>query len=151
MLVAMQGSRYKQASDAAIHHSIGRPAVHDGKPFPLGIAVLLLPSRRSGSGKSSTAPDRSPHPLRLYSRQVEGLLQRCGKAIDRPRTAVAHAAGWLSVRCHERKETGGRAAHASGVALVHRTGLRLGDSTSLHVFQEPAWSIPGIESVSGDL
>src|SRR6476661_6177630 len=61
------------------------------------------------------------------------------------------AAGRLSLRGHERKETGGRARYASGVALVHRTGLRSGDSASLHVFQEPAWSIPGIESVSGDL
>ena len=46
-------------------------------------------------------------------------------------------------------ETGGRATHACGVALVHRTGLRSGDSASLYVFQEPAWTIPGIELVSG--
>src|SRR5260370_12006399 len=81
--------------------------------------------------------------------QVEGLLQRYGKAIDRPRTAAAPVAGRLSLRGHERKETGGRATHASGVALVHRTGLRSGDSAPLYVFQEPAWTIPGIESVSG--
>src|SRR5215831_12081401 len=41
------------------------------------------------------------------------------------------------------------ATHASGVALVHRTGLRSGDSAPLYVFQEPAWTIPGIEFVSG--
>jgi hypothetical protein len=52
---------------------------------------------------------------------------------------------------HERKETGGRARHASGVALVHRTRLRSGDSPPLQVFQEPAWTISGIESVSGGL
>jgi transposase len=40
----------------------------------------------------------------------------------------------LSLRGHERKKTGGRATYASGVALVHRTGLRSGDSSSLHVF-----------------
>jgi hypothetical protein len=45
----------------------------------------------------------------------------------------------------------GRAGHASGVAMVHRTGVRSGDSASLHVFQESTWTIPGIESVSGDL
>src|SRR2546425_9225853 len=39
-------------------------------------------------------------------------------------------------RSHERKETGGRATYASGVALVHRTGLRSGDSSSLHVRSE---------------
>jgi len=35
------------------------------------------------------------------------------------------------------------------VALVYRTGLRSGDSAPLYVFQEPAWTISGIESVSG--
>jgi hypothetical protein len=84
-----------------------------------------------------------------HSSQIEGPLQRCGKAIDRSRTAVAHAAGRLSLRGDERKETGGRATHASGVALVHRPGLRSGDSAPLYVFQEPAWTIPGIEFVSG--
>jgi hypothetical protein len=53
--------------------------------------------------------------------------------MDRPRTAAAHAAGRLSLRGHERKETGGRATYASGVALVHRSGLRSGDSASLRV------------------
>jgi hypothetical protein len=33
------------------------------------------------------------------------------------------------------------------VALVHRPGLRSGDSAPLYVFQEPAWTIPGIEFV----
>src|SRR5580765_4205653 len=39
-----------------------------------------------------------------------------------------------SLRGRERKETAGRATHASGVALVHRTGFRSGDSAPLHVF-----------------
>src|SRR5438034_9404436 len=51
MLVAVEGSGYKQARvlDAAVHHNIGRPAAHDGTPFPRGVAVLLLPARRSCS------------------------------------------------------------------------------------------------------
>src|SRR6266536_4002206 len=51
MLVAVQCSGYKQARvlDAVVHHSIWRPAAHDGTPFPRGVAVLLLPARRSGS------------------------------------------------------------------------------------------------------
>src|SRR5439155_20645014 len=51
MLVAVQCSGYKQARvlDAAVHHYIWRPAAHDGTPFPRGVAVLLLPARRSGS------------------------------------------------------------------------------------------------------
>jgi len=98
------------------------------------------------------------HLLRLIDRHVNLEFIRAklkdrysdgGKAIDRSRTAVAHAAGRLSLRSDERKETGGRATHASGVALVHRTGLRSGDSAPLYVFQEPAWTIPGIECVSG--
>src|SRR5436190_6443927 len=151
MLVAVEGSGYKQARvlDAAVHHNIGRPAAHDGTPFPRGVAVLLLPARRSCSRKSSATPGRSPRQFGIYSSQVEGRLQRFGKAVDRPRTAVAHPADRLSVWGDERKETGGRATHACGVALVHRTGLRSGDSAPLYVFQEPAWTIPGIECVSG--
>jgi hypothetical protein len=51
MLVAVQGSGYKQATvpDADVDRYLRRPATHDGKPLALGIAVLLLPSRRSGS------------------------------------------------------------------------------------------------------
>src|SRR6266496_112908 len=51
MLVAVQCSGYKQARvpDAAVHHYIWRPAAHDGTPFPRGVAVLLLPARRSSS------------------------------------------------------------------------------------------------------
>src|ERR1035438_7099441 len=36
---------------------------------------------------------------------------------------------------------------ASGVALVHRSGLRSGNPASLHVLEEPARAIPGIETV----
>jgi hypothetical protein len=51
MLVAGRRSGYKQARvlDAAVHDSIWRLAAHDGTPIPLGVAVLLLPSRRSSS------------------------------------------------------------------------------------------------------
>ena len=72
------------------------------------------------------------HLLRLIDRHVDFELIRAklkesyadGKAIDRPGPVVAHAAGWLSLRGHPRKETGGRAPHASGVALVHRTSVQ---------------------------
>src|SRR6185312_16793781 len=147
MLVVVQASGYKQAN-AVVHHNIWRPAAHDGTPFPRGVAVLLLPARRSCSLKSSATPDRSPRQFGIYSSQVEGCLQRCGKAVDRPRTAVAHPADRLSVWHQQRAQVGGRATHACGVALVHRTGLRSGDSAPLYVFQEPAWTIPGIEFVS---
>jgi hypothetical protein len=51
MLVAVQGSGYKQARvpDAGVHRYLRRPTTYDVKPVALGIAVLLLPSRRSGS------------------------------------------------------------------------------------------------------
>src|SRR4051812_49099440 len=48
MLVVVQASRYKQAN-AVVHHYIWRPAAYDGTPFPRGVAVLLLPARRSCS------------------------------------------------------------------------------------------------------
>ena len=37
----------------------------------------------------------------------------------------------------------------SGLALVHRLGLRPGNTPSLDVFQEPARTLPGVEAVSG--
>jgi hypothetical protein len=40
-------------------------------------------------------------------------------------------------------------AHALGVALVHRSGLRSGDPASLYLFQEPSWAVSGIEAVRG--
>jgi hypothetical protein len=45
MLVAVQCSGDKQARvrDAVFHHSIWRPAAHDGAPIPLRSVVLLLP------------------------------------------------------------------------------------------------------------
>jgi hypothetical protein len=52
------------------------------------------------------------------------------------RPSVAHSFDRLFVRHHQRAETGGRTAHAFGVALVHRSGLRSGDSASLHVFEK---------------
>jgi hypothetical protein len=55
--------------------------------------------------------------------KLKGLPQRCGKAIDRPKATVSHTAGQLSLRGDERRETGGRATHAFGAALVHRTRL----------------------------
>src|SRR5579863_6191573 len=48
---------------------------------------------------------------------------------------------------HQRAEVGGRTAHASGVALVYRPGIRSGDSPSLNVLQEPARAVSGIEAV----
>ena len=36
-------------------------------------------------------------------------------------------------------------AHAPGVALVHRSGLRSGDPASLHVLEKPAWAVSGMD------
>jgi hypothetical protein len=32
------------------------------------------------------------------------------------------------------------------VALVYRSGLRSGDSASLHVLEKPAWTVSGVEA-----
>src|SRR5437868_764669 len=37
----------------------------------------------------------------------------------------------------------------TGMALVHRVGVRAGDSPSLDVLEEPAWPLSGVEPVSG--
>src|SRR6516164_5862654 len=51
ILVRLGYSRYKQArvADAAVHRHARRPGAHDGTSTPRGVAVLLLPPRRSGS------------------------------------------------------------------------------------------------------
>src|SRR6185369_265501 len=49
------------------------------------------------------------------------------------------------VRHHQRAQAGGRTAHAPGLALVHGVGLRSGDSTSLHILQEPSWTVSRVE------
>src|ERR1039458_2645738 len=51
MLVPEQRSRYEQARvrDAAVNRYARRLAAHDGTSFPLGVAVLLFPDRRSDS------------------------------------------------------------------------------------------------------
>ena len=60
--------------------------------------------------------------------------------------------GYLYGITSERKlveELRGGTAHASGVALVHGAGFRPGDSASLHVLQESARPVPGVEAVRG--
>ena len=51
ILVTPRYSRYRQARvpSAAVDRHARRPAAHDGTPLPRGVAVLLLPPRRSGS------------------------------------------------------------------------------------------------------
>src|SRR5512146_81399 len=73
------------------------------------------------------------HLLRLIDRHVsfefvreklKEVLQRYGAAFDRSGSVVAHSADRLSVRHHQRAQAGGGAAHAPGLAVVHRAGLR---------------------------
>ena len=56
--------------------------------------------------------------------------------------------GYLYGITSERK-AGGRVAHAPGMALVHRAGLRPGDPAPLDVLEEPPRTVSGVESVSG--
>ena len=96
------------------------------------------------------------HLLRLIDKHVSFAFVRerlkdsysdTGRPSDRSRAAAAHPADWLSVRHHQRAQAGGRTAHASGVALVHGAGVRSGDSASLHLLQEPARTVSGVEAV----
>ena len=57
MLVAVQCSSYKQARvlDAAFHHSIWRPAAHDGAPIPLRSAIHTCePARQRAHALAQT-------------------------------------------------------------------------------------------------
>ena len=66
------------------------------------------------------------HQLQVCAKAAERQLQQDRATVNRSRTPIAHAADWLSVRHHQRAQVGGRAAHASGLAVVHRVGLRSG-------------------------
>ena len=52
MLVAVQCSGYKQVRvrDAAVHHSICRPAAHDGVPIPTTVFSRGFVSEFTGGG-----------------------------------------------------------------------------------------------------
>ena len=82
------------------------------------------------------------HLLRLIDKHISFAFVRerlkdsyseTGRPSIDPELSAAHPADWLSVRHHQRTQAGGRTAHASGLALVHRIGLRSGDSASLHL------------------
>ena len=66
-------------------------------------------------------------------------------------TPLAHSADRLSVWRHQRAQTGRGTADASGLALVYRTQFRSGNSPSLHVSQEPSWTLSGVEPFSAAL
>src|SRR6476620_4888031 len=79
--------------------------------------------------------------------QLKASYSEVGATVDRSRTPAAHAADRLSVRHHQRTQTGGRTAHASGMALVHGARIRPGDSPSFNLLQEPSRTLSGGEAV----
>src|SRR5450755_4003396 len=113
----------RDSANALLDFNSRRPAHHEETTRPLGGVVLLLPPGRPSSRDASIAAHRQAHQLGLCAREVEGELQRHGASLDRSRTAATHSADWLFIRRHQRAKTGGRTAHASGVALVYRLGL----------------------------
>src|ERR1700694_3866297 len=66
------------------------------------------------------------------ARKAERELQRYGSSVHRSRASAAYPVDWLFVWHHQRTQVGGGAAHASGVALVYRPGVRSGDTAPLH-------------------
>src|SRR5271169_1077198 len=124
-----------------------RLADHDGTTRPLRSVVLLLPPGRSGSRNPPATAHRKAHQLWLCAGEAKSELQRYRPTVDRSRAPAAHSADRLFVWHHQRTQTGGGTAHAPGVALVHRIGLRSGDSAPLHVLEKPPWTVSGIEAV----
>ncbi len=96
------------------------------------------------------------HLLRLIDKHISFAFVRetlkqsyseTGRPSIRSRTSAAHPPDRLLVWHHQRAQAGGGTAHASGVALVHRSGFRSGDPASLHVLKKPAWTVSGIKAV----
>jgi transposase len=85
---------------------------------------------------------------KVFEQLFEEIVARCLEAgLVQGRASAAHPVDRLSVRRNQRTETGRGTAHASGVALVHRSGVRSGDSAPLYIFQESARTIPRVEAV----
>src|SRR5262249_42184856 len=124
-LVSTNPGTYKQSrvADALDRHT-RRLAAYDGTTPPFGVAVLLLPHRRSGSREPSVTSDRPTRQLCVCGGEAARFLQRNRPAIDRSGSAVAHSVAGVFVWHYERAAAGRRIAHAPGLGLVHRTGLR---------------------------
>src|ERR1700730_3725501 len=79
--------------------------------------------------------------------KLKESYRRNRPSVHRSRASASHPVDRLSLRDYQRAQAGRRVAHASGMALVHRAGVRSGDSASLDILQEPARSFPGVEAV----
>jgi hypothetical protein len=100
------------------------------------------------------------HLLRLVDKHIDfGFVRErlkesysdTGRPSIAPGTAAADYADWLSVWHQQRAQACGGTAHASAMALVHRSRFRPGGSASLHVFKEPPRALSGIEPVRADV
>jgi hypothetical protein len=98
------------------------------------------------------------HLLRLIEKHISFAFVReklkesysdTGRPSIDPELLLRILLNWLFIWHDQRTQTGGGTAHASGVALVYRPGLRSGDPASLHVLEKPAWTVSGIEAVRG--
>ena len=90
------------------------------------------------------------HGCDINSLTSPGLKPRAGH-FHRSGTPPAHPADRLPLWRDQRAQADRRAAHASGLALVHRARFRPGTSASLHVFQESSLSISRVEHISATL
>src|SRR5438094_10610302 len=144
-----QGYKQTRVSDAAGNRHSRRLAAYDGATRPFGVSCSTTSASKIRFLKttcyvSSTATSASilcvrscVHPT--AKRGDRRLIRQCccgsccwGMSTASPVSAVA-----------------GRTAHALGVALVHRVEVRVGDSASLDVREEPACPLSGVEPVSG--
>src|SRR5438552_5134879 len=77
-----QGYKQTRVSDAAGNRHSRRLAAYDGATRPFGVAVLLLPHRRSGSSKPLVTFHRPLRQLRFCAGEVACILQRNGATVD---------------------------------------------------------------------
>src|SRR5206468_9552193 len=71
-----QGYKQTRVSDAAGNRHSRRLAAYDGATRPFGVAVLLLPHRRSGSSKPLVTFHRPLRQFRFCACEVACILQR---------------------------------------------------------------------------
>src|SRR5438093_13544536 len=95
-----QGYKQTRVSDAAGNRHSRRLAAYDGATRPFGVAVLLLPHRRSGSSKPLVTFNRPLRQLRFCACEVACILQRNVSTDDRTGSAVTEPASGILIQLH---------------------------------------------------
>jgi transposase len=89
--------------------------------------------------------------LSFVRERLKGSYSSTGRPSIDPRSIVAIALGGLFVRDYERASLARRSKDEFGLSLVHSLGFGSGNPESFDIFQEPAWTLSSVRSISGSI